>query len=81
MDVQSIVEYIIAILPSVIAVLSTAGLIAKTLNQFRKLKEDVSKMTAMEQLRDDLHRVLVENCALKKQLNDTLSQIDKVHRE
>lgn len=81
MNVQSIVEYIIAILPSVIAVLSTVALVGKTLRQFKQLKNDVREMTAMEQLRDDLHRVLEENCALKKQLNDTLSQIDKVHRE
>ena len=68
-------------MPSVIAVLSTVALVGKTLRQFKQLKNDVREMTAMEQLRDDLHRVLVENCALKKQLNDTLSQIDKVHRE
>ena len=61
--------------------LSTVALVGKTLRQFKQLKNDVREMTAMEQLRDDLHRVLVENCALKKQLNDTLSQIDKVHRE
>lgn len=81
MEINTIVEYIIAILPSVIAVLSTVGLIGKTISQFKKLKEDVSNMTAMEDVRNQLREVLQENASLKKQLNETLTKIDKVHRE
>lgn len=81
MDVNTIVQYVISILPSVIAVLSTVGLIWKTIKQFKKLKEDVSSMTAMEEIRAELKEVLQENAKLKKQLNETLTKIDKVHRE
>lgn len=81
MDVNTIVEYIIAILPSVIAVLSTVGLIWKTVKQFTKLKTDVENMTAMEDIRNQLKEVLQENAKLKKQLNETLTKIDNVHRE
>ena len=80
MDVNTIVEYIIAILPSVIAVLSTVGLIWKTVKQFTKLKTDVENMTAMEDIRNQLREVLQENASLKKQLNKTLSKIDHVNR-
>lgn len=81
MDVNTIVEWVIAILPSVIAVLSTVGLIWKTVKQFTKLKTDVENMTAMEDIRNQLKEVLQENAKLKKQLNETLTKIDNVHRE
>ena len=80
MDVNTIVEYIIAILPSVITVLSTVGLIGKTIKQFTKLKTDVENMTAMEDIRNELREVLQENASLKKQINKTLSEIDHVNR-
>ena len=80
MDVNTIVEYIIAILPSVITVLSTVGLIWKTIKQFTKLKTDVENMTAMEDIRNQLREVLQENAKLKKQLNETLTKIDHVNR-
>lgn len=80
MDVNTIVAYIIAILPSVIAVLSTVGLIWKTIKQFAKLKTDVENMTAMEDIRNQLREVLQENASLKKQLNKALTKIDHVNR-
>lgn len=80
MDINTIVEYIIAILPSVIAVLSTVGLIWKTIKQFAKLKTDVENMTAMEDIRNQLREVLQENASLKKQLNKALTKIDHVNR-
>lgn len=81
MDINQIVEWVIAIIPSIIAVLSTVGLIWKVIKNFKKLKDDVSKMTAMEDIRNQLKEVLQENAKLKKQLNETLTKIDKVHRE
>lgn len=80
MDVNTIVAYIIAILPSVIAVLSTVVLIWKTIKQFAKLKTDVENMTAMEDIRNQLREVLQENASLKKQLNKALTKIDHVNR-
>lgn len=81
MDINQIVEWVIAIIPSIIAVLSTVGLIWKVIKNFKKLKDDVSNMTAMEDIRNQLKEVLQENAKLKKQLNETLTKIDKVHRE
>lgn len=81
MDINTIVSYVLAILPSFITVLSTVGLIWKVIKNFKKLKDDVSNMTAMEDIRNQLKEVLQENAKLKKQLNETLTKIDKVHRE
>lgn len=81
MDINTIVSYVLDILPSFIAVLSTVGLIWKVIKNFKQLKDDVSNMTAMEDIRNQLKEVLQENAKLKKQLNETLTKIDKVHRE
>lgn len=81
MDINTIVSYVLDILPSFIAVLSTVGLVWKVIKSFKKLKDDVSNMTAMEDVRNQLKEVLQENAKLKKQLNETLTKIDKVHRE
>ena len=81
MDINTIISYVLDILPSFIAVLSTVGLILKVIKDFKKLKGDVSSMTAMEDIRNQLKEVLQENAKLKKQLNETLTKIDKVHRE
>lgn len=81
MDINQIVEWVIAVIPSITAVLTTVGLIWKVIKNFKKLKDDVSNMTAMEDIRAELKEVLQENAKLKKQLNETLTKIDKVHRE
>lgn len=81
MDINQIVEWVIAVIPSIIAVLTTVGAIWKVIKNFKNLKDDVSSMTAMEDIRNQLKEVLQENAKLKKQLNETLTKIDKVHRE
>lgn len=81
MDINTIVSYVLDILPSFLAVLSTVGLVWKVIKNFKKLKDDVSSMTAMEDIRNQLKEVLQENAKLKKQINETLTKIDKVHRE
>ena len=81
MDVNVIVEWVISVMPSVIAVLTTVGVIIKTLKQFKELKNQVTDMKAIEDLRDQLKMILQENASLKKQLNKTLTKIDHVNRE
>lgn len=80
MDINTIVSYVLAILPSFIAVLSTVGIVWKVFKNFKKLKTDVENMTAMEDLRNQLKEVLQENASLKKQINKTLTKIDHVNR-
>ncbi len=81
MDVNTIVEWVISILPSVIAVLSTVGIIIKTLKEFKELKKQVTDMKAMEDVRDQLKMILQENYQLKDQLNKTIAKINHVNKE
>lgn len=81
MDVNTIVEWIIAVLPSIIAVFSTVGLVWKVFRNFRKLKDDVSNMTAMEEVRSQLKEVLQENASLKKDIRKLVNQNNHVHTD
>ena len=81
MDVNSIVEYVVAILPSVIAVFTTIGVIIKTLKEFKSLKQQVTDMKAIEDVREQLKMILQENYQLKDQLNKTIAKINHVNKE
>lgn len=81
MEIEQIIDWVIAILPSVIAVLTTVGVVINVIKQFKQLKKDVAEMTAMEEIRTQLRQVVEENYSLKKKLNETMSMIDKVRRE
>ena len=81
MDVNVIIEWIIAVLPSVIAVLTTVGVIVKTLKEFNALKKQVTDMKAMEDVREQLKMILQENYQLKSQLDKTIAKINHVNKE
>lgn len=81
MDINTIVEWVIAVLPSVIAVLSTVGLIWKVFKNFKKLKEDVANMTALEEVRSELKEVLQENASLKREMRKLVGKINHTHVE
>lgn len=81
MTVEQIVELVVSILPSVIAVLTTVGVIIKTLKEFAALKQQVTDMKAIEDVKQQLSAILQENYALKKTLNETMTKIDHVQRD
>ena len=81
MDVNVIIEWIIAVLPSVISVLTTVGVIVKTLKDFKELKKQVTDMKAMEDVREQLKMILQENYQLKSQLDKTIAKINHVNKE
>lgn len=80
MTTEQIVSWVLSVLPSVIAVLTTLGLVVKTIKDFKQLKSDVANMTAMEEIRAQLKQVIEENIKLKKTLNQTMTKIDKIRR-
>lgn len=81
MDVNVIIELIIAVLPSVISVLTTVGVIVKTLKDFKELKKQVTDMKAIEDIREQLKMILQENYQLKSQLDKTIAKMNHVNKE
>lgn len=80
MTTEQIIELVVSCLPSLIAVLTTVGLVIKTLSQFTALKKQVTDMKAIEDIRAQLSTILKENYELKQTLNETMTKIDHVQR-
>lgn len=85
---DQIVEWIIAILPSVIAVLSFVAVTFKSLKEFRSSKLEVLDFKDITEARKELketnariNEVLQENYELKKYIKELLTKIDKVQRK
>lgn len=81
MDINQIVEWVVAILPSVIAVLTTVGLVVKTLKEFTALHNQVTDMKAMEDVKTQLKLILQENYELKSRLDKTIAKMNHVQKE
>lgn len=80
-QIEQIVQWIIAILPSVIAVATTIATIIKTLKEFASLKAQVVDLKALDELKVQLQQVMTENYELKRTLNETMTKIDQVKRD
>lgn len=81
MDINQIVEWVVAILPSVIAVLTTVGLVVKTLKEFTALHNQVTDMKAMEDVKTQLKLLLQQNYELKSKLDKTIAKMNHVQKE
>lgn len=81
MTTEQITELIVAIIPSIIAVFTTIGVIIKTLKEFAELKKQVADMKCIEDLNTQLSVLLAENYQLKQTLNKTMTMIDHVERK
>lgn len=80
MTTEQIVELVISILPSIVAVFTTLGVVLNVIKQFAALKKDVADMKCLEDLKAEMTTVLKENYELKKTLNETMTKIDHVQR-
>lgn len=81
MDVNTIVQWVLSVVPSVIAIISTVGIILKALKEFEALKKEVTDMKAMEDVRDQLKMILQENYELKSRLDKTIAKMNHVNKE
>ena len=81
MDINTIVQWVLSVVPSVIAILSTVGIILKALKEFAALKKEVTDMKAMEDVRDQLKMILQENYELKSRLDKTIAKVNHVNKE
>ena len=81
MDVNTIYELIIAVLPALTAVVSVITVAAKMLKKFAALKDEFSTKTDYKEVQKVLSKMYDENMDLKKEIKRLQTQIDRVHRE
>ena len=81
MDVNTIVQWVLSVVPSVIAILATVVIILKTLKEFKSLKKEVTDMKALEDVKSQLKMILKENYELKARLDKTIAKMNHVNKE
>lgn len=72
---------ILQYLPTLIAVLSSIGLVAKALSIFNKIKNDVSVNREYNDVKNQLAICLQQNNELKRQVKDLLEAIEHIRRD
>lgn len=85
MTIEMITQWIIAILPSVIAVISAAVMVIKGLKELKETKVAVVDMKKIEEytktMKNEVTKLMDENYELKKQLRELINKIDKIRRD
>lgn len=81
MTTEQIIDLVMSICPSVIAILTMVSVVLRTMKEFRDLKKQVTDMKSVEDLNIRVGRVIQENYDLKKQLNELLTKIDHIERK
>lgn len=81
MSTEQIIDLVMSICPSVIAILTMVSVVLRTMKEFRDLKKQVTDMKSVEDLNIRVGRVIQENYDLKKQLNELLTKIDHIERK
>lgn len=77
---EQIVSWVVAVMPSIISVLTTVGIIIKIAKEIKSLKKEVVDMKDIEEIKRQLQALSEENYELKKTLNETLTVLTKVKR-
>lgn len=78
---EQIIQIIISVFPSALAILTTVGVVFKVIGQFAALKSQVVDMKEMTEVKTELKALARENRELKKKLNETLTKIDHIRRD
>lgn len=88
MTIEQIVEWIISIIPDVLAVLSFVGITIKFMQEFRASKAEIFNFKDITEARKELKetsikitQVLQENYELKKYIKELLTKIDHIQRK
>lgn len=80
MDTVQIVELILSITPSIIAVCTTLAAVIKMLKELKGLHTQVKDNKPSEELVDQMKSLIAQNIELKKQINEALTKIDHIDR-
>lgn len=80
MEINTIYELLIAIIPALTAVISVVSVAVRILHKFTSLKDEFSSKTDYKELQKVLSKMYDENMDLKKEIKRLQSQIDHVYR-
>lgn len=80
MDINTITELLIAVLPAIASILSVIGIAVKILKKFVNLQKEFADKTDYKEIQKCMSKVVDENMQLRKEINRLKSTIDHVYR-
>lgn len=80
MEINTIYELLIAIVPALTAVISVVSVAVRILHKFTSLNDEFSSKTDYKEIQKVLSKMYDENMDLKKEIKRLQSQIDHVYR-
>ena len=80
MEINTIYELLIAIVPALTAVISVVSVAVRILHKFTSLNDEFSRKTDYKEIQKVLSKMYDENMDLKKEIKRLQSQIDHVYR-
>lgn len=80
MDINTITELLIAVLPSLASIFSVVAIAVKILRKFVSLQKEFADKTDYKEIQKCMSKVVDENMELRKEINRLKSTIDRVHR-
>ena len=81
MTTDQIINLVIGICPSIIAILTALSVVIRVIKDFKDLKNQVTDMKSIDEIKLQITQLLHENYELKKTLNETLTKLDRVERK
>lgn len=78
--IDEIVLYIIAIAPSLTAVITGISMVVTFCKNFEKLKQDIQAREDIEAIKTKFKKILQENYELKQLIKELLEKIDGIKR-
>lgn len=78
--IDEIVLYIIAIAPSLTAVITGISMVVTFCKNFEKLKQDIQAREDIEAIKNKFKKILQENYELKQLIKELLEKIDGIKR-
>ena len=81
MDINTIQEMLIAILPSITAIGGILFTAYKIFSQFKELIKKVDDKTDLNEAKTQMESLIAENRALRKQVADLLTEVRKIEYE
>lgn len=80
MEINTIYELLIAIVPALTAVISVVSVAVRILRKFTSLNDEFSSKTDYKEIQKVLSKMYDENMDLKREIKRLQSQIDHVYR-
>lgn len=78
---EMFVQVLVAVLPSVTAVVGVVSAVLAMLKNFKGLKREFEEKTDFKEIQKAFGKIVDENQQLKKEINQLKTQIDHVRRE